>query len=151
MWYLALLMGCSMRLKLTLVRSLNVFQLVWLWVLYRSYSAFFLECVYFSLLYPSLIFDMFCRCVCLCVCARVGVVLGFTNSYFSSLCRCKCVSWDFLCVGRYGFKFAGNYFLLFSCIYVYTCLCMLVCAYIYIYIYIYKRVCVCVCVCLFPA
>ena len=63
-WHKALLMGYSMRLELTLVCSLNVFQLVRLWVLYKGYSPFFLECVYFSLLYPSLIFDVF---VCVCV------------------------------------------------------------------------------------
>ena len=119
----------------------------WFWrVLYRGYSSFFLERVYFSLLYPLLIFDMFIvvcvpklewfwvslsiiflLCACVCVCVRVSV--------------CLC---DFLCVGLCGFKFTGSSFP-FSCLYVYTCLYMSVC--IYIYIYICVCVCVCVCVC----
>ena len=37
--------------------------------LYRGHCSSFLECVYFGLLYPSLIFDMFIvMCVCVCVC-----------------------------------------------------------------------------------
>ena len=55
-------MGYSMRLELTRVYSLNDFQLVM--GLYRGHLLFFLKCVYLSLLYPSLIFDMFCLCVC---------------------------------------------------------------------------------------
>ena len=42
-------------------------------VLYRGYSPFYSECIYFSLLYPSWIFDMFivvCAYVCVCVRAR---------------------------------------------------------------------------------
>ena len=42
-WYKALLMGYSMRLELTLVCSLNDFQLVM--YLYRGPSLFFLECI----------------------------------------------------------------------------------------------------------
>ena len=64
-----LLIRYSMRLELIRVCSLNGFQLVM--GLYRGYSLFFLECVYLSLLYPSLIFDMFlwlCVCVYVCVC-----------------------------------------------------------------------------------
>ena len=61
-WHKALLMGYSMRLKLTHVCSLNDFQLVM--GLYRGFPLFFLECIYLSLLYPSLIFDM---CLSLCV------------------------------------------------------------------------------------
>ena len=52
-----LVMGYSMRLELTHVCILNYFQLVM--YLNRGHSLFFLECVYFSLLYPSLIFDIF--------------------------------------------------------------------------------------------
>ena len=67
----------------------------WLWVLYRGHTLNFLECVYSSLLYPSLIFDLFLSlCVCVCVC---GVVLGFTNSYFLPRVW-ECVSWGFLCI-----------------------------------------------------
>ena len=61
-------MGYSMRLELTRVCSLNDFQLVM--ALYRGPPLFSLQCVYLSLLYPSLIFDMF-----LLLCAGVGVVL----------------------------------------------------------------------------
>ena len=69
-------------------------------VLYKGYPPFFLDCVYFSLLYPSWIFHMFIIvCVCVCVCVHVGVVLGFTNSYFSSLYVCECVSWGFFVCG----------------------------------------------------
>ena len=71
-----LLIGYTMRLELTLVCSLNAFQLVWAGFIYRLFP-FFLECVYFSLLYPSL-FDMFivvCVCVCVCALARFCVSL----------------------------------------------------------------------------
>ena len=71
-------------LNKTCVCSLNDFLLVM--GLYRGDLLFILECVYLSLLYPSLIFDMFCR-MWMCV----GVVLDFSNSYFSSVC--ECVSW----------------------------------------------------------
>ena len=46
----------SMRLELTCVCSFNDFLLVM--GLFRGHPLFFLECVYLSLLYPSLIFDM---------------------------------------------------------------------------------------------
>ena len=49
--------------------------------LYRGRCSSFPECVYFGLLNPSLIFDMFIV-VCVCVCVGIGVVLGFTNSFF---------------------------------------------------------------------
>ena len=92
MWHKALLMGYSMRLELNLVSSLNDFQSV----LYRSYSSFFLEGVYFGLLYSSLIFDMFIVvCMCVCACVSVGVVWGFANNYFSSPGVCECVSRGF--------------------------------------------------------
>ena len=51
----ALLMGDSMRLELTHVCCLNDLQLVI--DLYGSLPLFSLECVYLSLLYPSLILD----------------------------------------------------------------------------------------------
>ena len=82
-WHKALLMGHSMRLELTRVCSLHYFLLVM--GLYRGYPLFFLEFVYISLFYLSLIFDIFLSLyVCVCVC--VGVVLDFTNCYFSSVC-----------------------------------------------------------------
>ena len=49
MWHKALLMGYLMRLELTLVSSLN--DLWWVrQVLFRGYSPFFQECVYFGLM-----------------------------------------------------------------------------------------------------
>ena len=57
-WLKALLMGYSIRLELTLISSLNNLWLVWRF-LYRGHFPSFLECVYFGLLYASLIFDMF--------------------------------------------------------------------------------------------
>ena len=48
---------------------------IWLWVLYRGYPPFFLECVYLSLLYASLIFDMF--------------LLNFTIRFFFCFKICK--------------------------------------------------------------
>ena len=79
-WHKALLMGYSIRLELTLVRSLNVFPFG-CGFLKKGHPLFFLDCVYLSLLYPSLIFDMFlllllllCVCVYVCVCARTRVL-----------------------------------------------------------------------------
>ena len=58
-------MGYSMKLELTCVYSLNDFQLVM--GLDRCHLFFYLECVYLSLLYPSMIFDKFLSfCVCVC-------------------------------------------------------------------------------------
>ena len=51
MWHKALLMGFSMRFELTLVSSWNDLWLVRKG-LFRGYSPFFQECVYFGLLYP---------------------------------------------------------------------------------------------------
>ena len=68
--------------------SSSGFQLVM--GLYRGHPLFFFECVYFSLLYPSLIFDIFLS-LCVCVCECVGVVLDFSNGYFPSVCVCVCV------------------------------------------------------------
>ena len=67
MGHKALLMGYSMRLKLTLVSSLIDFQLVRL-----GYTPFFLECVYFGLLTPLL----YLICLSLCVYEWVSVCLG---------------------------------------------------------------------------
>ena len=81
--------------------------------LYRGHCSYFLECVYFGLLYPSLIFDMFIV-VCVFVGVGVGVILSFTNSFF-------------VCVSVYhgefcGFKFTGSFFfLLFLYMYTYVC------------------------------
>ena len=80
------------------VRCLNDFQLIM--GLYRGLPLFFFECVYLSLLYPSLIFDIFSS---LCICVCIGVVLDFTNSYFSSVC--ECASWGFFSVCMHG---SGN-------------------------------------------
>ena len=100
MWHKALLMGYLMRLELTLVSSLNDLCLVKL--VYKR-VILPLECVYFGLLYPSSIFDVY-SCVCVCVC--------FANSFF------------FVCVGVYlgefcGFKFTGSSFSFFF-LYMYT-------------------------------
>ena len=64
--------------------------------LYRGHPLFFLECVYLSLLYPSLIFDMFLLCVCVCVSEWFWISLLFF------LCVCVCVSWRFFCVCMFG-------------------------------------------------
>ena len=61
-WHKTLLMRYSIRLELTRVCSLSDFQLVMR--LYRGHHLFFLECVELSLLYASLVWDMFCCCVC---------------------------------------------------------------------------------------
>ena len=106
-----LLMGYSMRVEISHVCSLNDCQLVM--GLYKGHPLFILECVYLSLLYPLLIFDMFC-CCCVCVCVCVGVVLDFTNRYFSSVCVCVCVCVleIFFCIHVWlcSLKFTGNYF-----------------------------------------
>ena len=97
--------------------------------LYRGSCSSFLECVYFALLYPSLIFDMFivvCVSVCVSVCVGVGVVLGFTNS-FLFVCVCVCV----------GVCIFGNFVVLNLQ------------AIISPFLYMYTYVCVCVCFQLF--
>ena len=68
MWHKALLIWYLMKLELTLVSSLNDLWLV-RWV-YIGVILPLLECVYFGLLYQSLIFDMFIV-VCLFVCVLV--------------------------------------------------------------------------------
>ena len=85
----ALLMGYSMRLELTRVCSLNDFKLVI--GLYRGHPLFFLECIYFCLLYTSLIFDMFLLlllllCVCVCVCVCVLEWFGISLTVIFPLC-----------------------------------------------------------------
>ena len=84
-------------------RTHPCFQFEWNLVgqvgLHRAYSPSFLECVYFSLLYPSLIFDMFivecesartrvrvCVCVCVCVCLSV-CELAFEQFWVSPLTK----------------------------------------------------------------
>ena len=109
-WLKALLMGHSVRLELTCVSTLIHFQLVI--GLYRGHPLFFLDCVYLSLLYPSLIFDVFlslCVCVCVCVCWS-GFSISLTVIF--SLNVREWVSWRFFCVYIWecGLKFTGNYF-----------------------------------------
>ena len=82
-WHKALLMGYSMKLELTLVRCLNDFQLVM--GLYRGLLLFFLECVYLSPLYPSLIFDMFLP-LFVYVCALEWFWISLTVIF--PLCEC---------------------------------------------------------------
>ena len=89
--------GELMRFELTLVCSWMFFS--WLgWVLYRGYSPFFLECVYLSLLYPSLIFDTFI----VCVRARWSA-FGFHEQLFSSVGVWESVSWGFFACGAVWF------------------------------------------------
>ena len=83
MWHKGLLMGYLVKLELTLVSSLDYLWLVrwvYIWVILP-----FLECVYFDLIYPYLIFDMF---IVVCVCPRARV------------CVCVCVYW---CWSGFGF------------------------------------------------
>ena len=84
-WHKALLIGYPMRIELT---RLNDFLLVMVYI--EVFLSFYLSVFYLSLLYPSLIFDVFVV-VCLRMCVCVGVVLDFTNSYFSCVCVCVCV------------------------------------------------------------
>ena len=88
-------MGHSVRLELTCVSTLIHFQLVI--GLYRGHPLFFLDCVYLSLLYPSLIFDVFLSCVCVCVCV-LEWFFYFPNSYLFSQCALVSVLEIFLCV-----------------------------------------------------
>ena len=133
-------MEYSMRLELTLVCSLNVLQLVM--VLCRSHTLFFLECVYLSLLYSSLIFDMF---LSLCVCVLEWFWISLRVIFF--LCVGECVSWGYFYVFMFG-SAVWNLLVTFweflsVCIYIYismytcVCVCVCVCVYIYIYIYVY--------------
>ena len=96
--------------------------------LYRGRCSSFLECVYFGLLYPSLIFDIFivmCAHARLCVCVNVLALEWFGVS-LTAFFVCKCVSWEVLWVLNLLVDFSP-----FFCV----CIRMSVC------------VCVCVCVC----
>ena len=73
----------------------SCFQYKWLLSgqtgLYRGPCSSFLECVYFGLLYLSLIFDMFivvCVCVCMCVCVYVLKLEWFWVSLKAFFCMC---------------------------------------------------------------
>ena len=111
--YMSMFPACCFRQRTCVAQSLlnGVLNETWThscfqykWILsgqicfYKGFCAFFLECVYFGLLYLSLIFDMFIVvCVCVCVCVCVGVVLGFTNCFFLCIMGCFVV-----------FKFIGS-------------------------------------------
>ena len=90
---------------------------------YRGCCPSFLECVYFGLLYPSLIFDMFIV-VCVCVCVCVGVVWGFTYGIF-----CVCIMERFVV-----FKFTGSSFSLF-------CICIHMSVYVFWVFWVFSFVC----------
>ena len=109
----------------------SCFQFKWPLVgqegLYRGHSPSFLECVYFGLLFQSLIFDMF---IVVCVCVYIGVrlVWGFTNSFFPFFfCGvCECVS-------------SGSFVVLN--------LLVVLPPFLYMYTHICVYMCVCVCMC----
>ena len=102
LWHKVMLMGYSVRLELTRVCSLNGFQLVMGFM--NTGPSFFLECVSFSLLYPTFTFDIwYVVCVCLLEWFRISLIVIF------SLCICERVSSDFL--------------------YIYICLFPFVCVY----------------------
>ena len=92
---------------------------------YRGLCPSFLECVYFGLLYPSLIFDMFivlCVCVCVCVCMLA------LEWFWVSLTVFFCV-WVSVYLGDFlGFKFTGSSFSFF-CICIHMSLCVCVCVF----------------------
>ena len=95
-WYKALLMGYHIRLELKKVCSFNDFRLVM-----RLYSddLFSLVRVYLSLLYPSLIFDMFLSlrvCVFTLEWFRISITVIFP------LCVHECVCLGDLCVCMCG-------------------------------------------------
>ena len=125
----ALLIGYSMRLELTRVCSLNDYQLVMCW--YRSLPLFFLEWVYLSLLYPHLVFDVFCLCVC------VLEWFWITLTVIFPLCVWVCVLGIFrVCMCVSVRKLLVTFFLIvFFGVYIYTYKCMFVCVYIYIYMF----------------
>ena len=105
----------------------SCFQYKWLLVgqasLYRGRCSSFLECVYFGLLYQSLIFDMF---IVVCVCM---LALEWFWVLLTVLCECVCVC---VYLGEFcSFKFTVSSFSFF------------------LYMYTYASVCVCVCVCAF--
>ena len=67
----------------------SCFQYKWLLLgqtdLYRGHCSSFQECVYFGLLYQSLILNMF-MCVCVCVCVCVLALEWFGVSLTAFLC-----------------------------------------------------------------
>ena len=110
----------------------------WLWVLYRGLPLFFLECVYHTLLYTSLIFEMV-------LLLRVFVSVrwsGFGFHYqLSFFCVCVCVCWWFLCMwGSVLLNLLITFLLTF-----FVCIGIHMSKYVYIYIYIYIYLCVCLC------
>ena len=119
-WHKALFMGVLNEIW-THICFLYKWPLVGQAGLYRDCCSSFLECVYFGLLYPSLIFDMFIV-MCVSVCVGIGVVWDFTYSF------CVCVYLGEFC----GFKFTRSSFSFIFCI----------CIHVRVY------VCVCVCMCL---
>ena len=78
----------------------SCFQYKWIlsgWTcFYKGFCAFFLECIYFGLLYPSLMFDMFIV-VSVCVC----VLKWFWVSLTAFICIMGCFV---------AFKFTGSSF-----------------------------------------
>ena len=128
-----------MRLELTCVCSLNDFQLVM--GLCRGNSSLISEREFNLVCFtPHSYLICFCRSVCLCV----GVVLDFTNNYFSAVCMCVsvCVLGTFsvcMCRCMVGNLLITFFLIVFVGVYRYTYLWMLVRIYIYIYIYIYKH------------
>ena len=67
-----------MRLELPCIFSLNGFQLVI--GLYRGHPLFFLECIYFNLLYSSLIFDIW-YIFLLCECVKKLTLKNYIQAY----------------------------------------------------------------------
>ena len=106
MWHKVSLMGYLMRFEPTLVCCLNVFS--WFrWVLYRSYH-FFLECTYFSLLYPSLIFDMF---IIVYVSVHASGWFWVSLTVIFSVCVCVCVLGIFVCAAIYIYNFLPSLYM----------------------------------------
>ena len=98
--------------------------------LYRGRCSSSLECVYFGLLYPSLIFDMFivvCVCVCVCVCWRWS---GF-GLHKEFVCVCVCV---WVCI--LGSFVVWNLLVVLS-------------PFLYMHTHTHTHICVCVCVCVY--
>ena len=85
--------------------------------LYWDRCSYFLECVYFGLLYPSLIFDIF---IVVCVRAR-ACVLALEWFWISLTAFFLCVNGEFC-----GFKFTGSSFSFF-------CICIHMSVYVCVY------------------
>ena len=127
--YICMFLACCFRQRTCVAQGLfnGVFNETWTqscfqykWPLlgqtglYRGHCSSFLESVYFGLLYPPLIFDMFIVCVCVCVCVCVLALEWFRISLTAF----------FVCVSVYhgkfcGFKFTGSSFSLFLYIWVF--------------------------------